>query len=95
MHDDLPEGGPVPGLGAPALPHEELEAVGAGGGHGQVEAVTPHAPDDGRGVHVSVRDLPRQQLPQNHAKRPAKTETRLHMISLCILFIVTIPEISN
>lgn len=65
----------------PCLFHEDLEAVRTGGGDGQVQAVTAHAPDDGRGVHVLIRYLPRQQLPQNHPERPARekeTDTENH-----------------
>ncbi len=70
VYEDVLEGGPVPGLDCPALPDEQLEAVGARRRDGQLQRVRPHAPDDGRRVHVLVRHLARQQLPQAHAERP-------------------------
>lgn len=32
---------------SPGLLHEDLEAVGASGGHWEMQAVTAHTPDDG------------------------------------------------
>lgn len=63
---------------SPALPQQHLEAVGAAGGDGQVEAVAAHPPDDGRGVHVLVGDLTRQQLPQHHPEGPGRSVTHGH-----------------
>lgn len=54
----------------PALSEEDLEAVGAALGYRQLEAVVPHTPDDGRGVHIFIRDLSCQHLPQHHSKGP-------------------------
>ena len=70
VHEDVLEGGPVARLGRPALLDEQLEAVGAGGGDGQLQRVAAHAPDDGRAVDVLVGHLAAQQLPQAHPERP-------------------------
>lgn len=55
----------------PALSEEDLEAVGAALRYRQLEAVVPHTPDDGRRVHVFIRDLSCQHLPQHHSEGPS------------------------
>lgn len=54
----------------PALSEEDLEAVRAALRYWQLEAVVPHTPDDGGGVHVFIRDLSRQHFPQHYSKGP-------------------------
>lgn len=41
----------------PALSEEDLEAIRAALRNGKLEAVVSHAPDDGRGIHIFIRDL--------------------------------------
>ena len=36
-----------------------------------MQAIAAHSPDDGRGIHIPVRDLLGDDFPQHHAKRPA------------------------
>lgn len=47
----------------PCLFHEDFEAIWAGGGHRKVKTVAANTPNDGRGVHVLVGNLPSQQFP--------------------------------
>lgn len=42
---------------SPALSEEDLEAIRAALRYGQLKAVVSHTPDDGRWVHVFIRDL--------------------------------------
>lgn len=62
-------------LHSPALPQEDFEAVWAALGDREVQAVVAHPPDDGRGVHILIGDLPGQHLPQHHPERPAVHNT--------------------
>lgn len=56
---------------SPALSEEDLESVWAAVWKRKLKAVVSDAPYDGRGVHVFIRDLTGQHLPQHNTKWPA------------------------
>lgn len=60
----------------PCLFHKDFESIWASGGNWEVQAVAPDTPNDGRRVHILVGDLPCQQLPEHHSKRPAAGRTQ-------------------
>jgi len=61
------------------LTYQELsEGLGAGGGDGQRELVHGHAVRHRQRVDLPVRDLARQQLPQQHAKTTERQEGTKH-----------------
>ena len=70
VHQDVLEGRPVAGLGGPALLDQQFEALRTAGGQGQLEGVGADTPDDGRAVHVLVRQLPREELPHADSEAP-------------------------
>ncbi len=67
---------------SPALSEQDFEAIGAAFRKRQLQAVVSNAPYDSGRVHVFIRDLTGQHLPQHHPERPA--DATYHITDRCV-----------